>query len=62
MSMVLFSKWIYCIYYAYKGCDRFKRLSVEELIMLWIIGCSVFVVVVMQKKRKEREDDGGEKK
>ena len=25
VSMVLFSKWIYCIYYAYKGVINFKN-------------------------------------
>ena len=35
----------------------------EELIMLWIIICSVFIVVVTHKREKrERESDGREKK
>ena len=46
MSMVLFSKRDNGIYDAYRGVIDFK-IVVQELIMLWIIGCSVFVVVVM---------------
>ena len=61
VSMVLFSKWIYCIYYAYRGVIDFK-IVVEELTMLWIISCSVFVVVVMQKRAKESENGWREKK
>ena len=55
MSMVLFSTCINCIYYAYRGVINFKKLFVEELIMLWIIGCSVFVVVVTRKREIEEE-------
>ena len=31
-------------------------MSVEELIMLWIIGCSVFVLVAMQEKTKKKSE------
>ena len=41
MSMVLFSKWINFIYHAYRGVINFKKLFVEEWIVLWIIVCSV---------------------
>ena len=44
------------------GVWSILKLFVEELIMLWIIGCSVFVVVVMQKREKENENEGTEKK
>ena len=45
VSMVLFSKRNNGVYDAYRGVIDFK-IVVEELIMLWIISCSVFVVVI----------------
>ena len=44
------------------GVWSILELFVEELIMLWIIGGSVFVVVVTQKWQKENENEGREKK
>ena len=48
------------ICHAYKVVIPFKILLVEELTVLWIIGCSVFVVAVLQK-RKNEEDEKGKK-
>ena len=39
--MVLFSKWNNGVYDVYRGVINFKKLLVEELIVLWIISCSV---------------------
>ena len=46
VSMILFSKGNNDIYDAYRGVIDFKIVE-EELIVLWIISCSVFVVVVL---------------
>ena len=51
VSMVLFSKRNNGIYDPYRGVIDFK-IVVEELIMLWIIGCSVFCSCSIAKKSK----------
>ena len=37
------------------GVINFEKLFMEELIVLWIISCSVFVVVVTRKREIEEE-------
>ena len=59
--MVLFSSGFMAFYHAYKVVIPFEILLVEEVTVLWIIGCSIFVVVALQK-RKNREDNEKSKK
>ena len=54
MSMVFFLKGNNGIYDAYRGVINFK-IVVEELIMLWIIGCSVFCCCSIAKKGKREQ-------
>ena len=44
VSIVLFSKRNNGVYDTYRGVINFK-IVVEELIVLWIIGCSVFLLL-----------------
>ena len=46
----------------YKVVIAFTILLGEEVTVLWIIGCSVFVVVALQKRKIENKRDKESKK
>ena len=47
--------------HAYKVVIPFEIVLVEEVTVLWIIGCSVFVVVALQKRKIEKDDEESKK-